>query len=161
MKSALIENGVVINMILGQIDGAVPCGDEAAIGWIFDDGVFLAPTRPDTEHIVPPPPTAESVRAECARRMAGLVAQYKTEERETWPMQVAEAQAVLAGRAGEAIMLPLLAAARGLTVQVFAGAVLQTANATKAATAQLLAAQARMLAMPAIPADYTLDAWWV
>ena len=114
---------------------------------------------PDAD-VVTPHPTAENVRAECARRMATLVAQYAPEERETWPMQLAEAQVVLAGRAGEAIMLPLLAAARGLTVQVFAGAVLQTANATKAATAQLLAAQARMLAMPDIPLDYTDDAWW-
>ena len=115
---------------------------------------------PDAD-VVTPHPTAENVRAECARRMATLVAQYAPEERETWPMKVAEAHAVLAGRAGEAIMLPLLAAARGLTVQVFAGAVLQTANVTKAATAQLLAAQARMLAMPDIPLDYTDDAWWV
>lgn len=112
------------------------------------------------EPYVPAPPAPEEIRAECARRMAALVAQYSAEERETWPIQVAEAQAVMAGQTEGLVMLPELAAARGLPVATFAGAVLQVANATKAATAHLLGAQAKMLAMAEIPNDYADDRWW-
>lgn len=107
----------------------------------------------------PPAPSAHDVRAECARRLTAVVAGYTPEERETWPVQIAEARAVVAG-AAEAPMLTVLAAARGLPLSAFAAAVLQVTAATTAATAKLLAAQARMLAMPAIPADYTADHWW-
>lgn len=128
-----------------------------AAGQIIAAGADGAPVLVDAPP--PPPPTTDAVRAECARRMAAIVAQYSPEERETWPIQVAEAQAVLAGGA-EALMLAPLAAARGLPLAVFAGAVVQTANATKAATAKLLAAQARMLALPEIPSDFADDKWW-
>jgi hypothetical protein len=105
------------------------------------------------------PTTPQDVRAECARRLSAIVAQYAPEERETWPIQVAEAESVLAGGA-DAPMLTPLAEARCLPLAVFAGAVLQTANATKAASAKLLAAQARLLAMPAIPRNFAGDEWW-
>lgn len=103
--------------------------------------------------------TAADVRAECARRLSAVVAGYTQEERETWPVQIAEAKAVAAG-ATDAPMLSALAAARGLSLAAFAAAVLQVTAATTVATASLLAAQARLLAMPAIPADYTADEWW-
>lgn len=107
----------------------------------------------------PPPLTPTDVRAECARRMSAIVAGYTTEERETWPVQIAEARAVVAG-ATEAPMLAALAAARGLPLAAFANAVLQVTAATTAATAALLAAQARLLAMHPIPADFADDKWW-
>lgn len=111
------------------------------------------------EPLAPPPPSEADVRAECARRLAAVVAGYTPEERETWPVQIAEAQAVIGG-ATTAPMLSALAEARGLPLATFAAAVLQIAAATKQATAKLLAAQARLLAMPEIPADYAADEWW-
>lgn len=128
-----------------------------AAGQIITAGADGAPVLADLPP--QPPPTIDAVRSECVRRMAAIVSQYSPEERETWPIQVAEAQAVLAGET-EAMMLVPLAAARGLPLAVFAGAVVQAANATKAATAKLLAAQARMLVLPEIPSDITADKWW-
>lgn len=43
MKSAIIEDGVVVNIILGEIEGSVECGDDVAIGWRYEGETFSAP----------------------------------------------------------------------------------------------------------------------
>lgn len=51
MRSAIIENGVVVNVIIGEVPGSIPCG-EAGIGWSYDGETFSAPPPPEPE-----PPT--------------------------------------------------------------------------------------------------------
>ena len=41
MKSAIVENGVVTNVIIGSVDGSVPCGDDIDIGWLYDGAIFV------------------------------------------------------------------------------------------------------------------------
>jgi len=46
MKSAQIENGKVVNVILGSMEGFISCPDDVSIGWLYAEGVFTAPTPP-------------------------------------------------------------------------------------------------------------------
>ena len=102
----------------------------------------------------PPAPTAADVRGEAARVMKDLAGDYLDEERETWPTQVAEARAVLADPEALTPMLGPLADARGLTMPEMAERVLGLSDALAAPTGRVLAAQARLLAMDPIPANY-------
>ncbi|MCH8622638.1 hypothetical protein [Undibacterium sp. TS12] len=43
MKSAEIKNGIVVNVVLGQVAGYVPCDDTVAIGDHWDGQVFTKP----------------------------------------------------------------------------------------------------------------------
>jgi hypothetical protein len=103
---------------------------------------------------VPPAPTAGDVKAEAARRLRAIAGDYTPEERETWAAQVAEAEA------GHGPMLTALAAARGLTVAQMASLVLSKRDAYAAASGAVLAAQATLLAMDPIPADYADNSRW-
>ena len=53
MNSAKIEDGIVVNVAVGIVDGYIECPDFAGIGWLYSDGVFTAPPKPEPE-----PPTA-------------------------------------------------------------------------------------------------------
>lgn len=57
MKSAQIENGKVVNVILGSMEGFISCSDEVGIGWLYAEGVFTAPPPPVP--VVPVPPIYE------------------------------------------------------------------------------------------------------
>jgi hypothetical protein len=46
MKSAQIENGKVVNVILGSMEGYISCPDDVGIGWLYAEGVFTAPPPP-------------------------------------------------------------------------------------------------------------------
>jgi hypothetical protein len=59
MNSAKIENGVVSSVAVGMVDGYIDCGDIVGIGWAYSDGVFTAPTQPESE----PPTIAEQIAA--------------------------------------------------------------------------------------------------
>lgn len=48
MRSAIVENGVVVNVIMGELAGSIPCG-EAGIGWSYDGETFSAPPPPEPE----------------------------------------------------------------------------------------------------------------
>lgn len=103
---------------------------------------------------------AAGIRAESARRMSLIAAPYSREERETWPVQIAEAEAYTADAQAAVPMLTAIAAPRGLTVAQMAALVLSLRDAFKAATGAILAAQAALLAATPIPADYTADEYW-
>ena len=103
---------------------------------------------------------AAGVRAEAALRMSLLAAPYSREERETWPVQIAEAEAFTADAQAAVPMLTAIAAPRGLTVAQMAALVLSLRDGFKAATGAILAAQAALLAMDPIPANYTADEHW-
>lgn len=42
-KYAKTENGIVTNIIEGQADGYISCGDEVNIGWTYSNNTFSAP----------------------------------------------------------------------------------------------------------------------
>ncbi|MEF2554053.1 hypothetical protein VQ042_22385 [Aurantimonas sp. A2-1-M11] len=43
MRSAIIEDGAVVNVIMGKIEGSIPCGEDVGIGWSHDGQTFAAP----------------------------------------------------------------------------------------------------------------------
>lgn len=50
MRSAIIENGIVVNVIVGEAPGSVSCGDGVGIGWAYDGADFIAPaSEPEPE----------------------------------------------------------------------------------------------------------------
>ncbi len=104
--------------------------------------------------------SSDMVRAEGARRLALIGSPYSKEERETWPRQVEEAKAFAADENAETTLLAGLADARGITVAQMAAVVTVKANAFAAAARDILAAQARLLAMDPIPADYADASRW-
>ena len=53
MRSAIIENGVVINVIVGTIPGSIECPPEIGIGWTYDGSTFTPPPAPDPEPVPP------------------------------------------------------------------------------------------------------------
>ncbi|PIY28408.1 MAG: hypothetical protein COZ09_10185 [Comamonadaceae bacterium CG_4_10_14_3_um_filter_60_42] len=106
------------------------------------------------------PVTAAHVRAEAARRMALIAQPYSREERETWPQQIAEAEAYMAGDQSDMPMLTVIAMPRGLTVAQMATLVLTLRAQFKAATAAILAAQATLIAMDPIPQDFADAEYW-
>lgn len=69
MRSAIIENGVVVNVITGEIPGSVECDPEVSKGWSYDGSSFAPPPAPAA-----PAPTSQDVNAERDRRVvAGRV----------------------------------------------------------------------------------------
>lgn len=50
MRSAIIENGIVQNITLGEMDGGVECPDFVGIGWLFDGEVYSSPPLSDEEN---------------------------------------------------------------------------------------------------------------
>ena len=53
MRSAIVADGIVMNVILGQIEGSVPCDEKVAIGWSWDGARFAAPLAPEPEAVDP------------------------------------------------------------------------------------------------------------
>jgi hypothetical protein len=46
MKSAIIENGIVINTIVGELPESIPCDPSVGIGWAYNGTSFIAPVQP-------------------------------------------------------------------------------------------------------------------
>ena len=103
------------------------------------------------------------ITAERDRRIEALGEGYTPTERETWPVQISEAQALLADPEAPAPMLRLVAASRGVTPVQMAERVMQLASAKAAASGAILAA-GRRLADAAnagnLPEDWTDDKHW-
>lgn len=43
MKSAEIQNGIVVNIVLGMVAGYIPCDDNVSIGDFWDGHIFSKP----------------------------------------------------------------------------------------------------------------------
>lgn len=156
-------------------DGSIDCEIEHPIyGWIpytCRDGSGEAQMQDiwnrlqemDIAPYVPPAVTEAQVRAEAQRRLEAIGSPYTPAERETWGPQVAEAERYLAAEPGDNAPTPLLgplAEARGISITEMAALVLGKRDAYAAASGAILAAQARLLAMDPIPADYADDSRW-
>jgi len=68
MRSALIENGIVTNVIIGEMAGYIPCGNDVGNGYLYDGAVFSAP---------PPPPEvlAEEQEKKCNNMKGAMMSQ--------------------------------------------------------------------------------------
>lgn len=159
MRLAQIENGVVVNVI--EVDpqdvpewaADWPEAGNAGPGSAYDGQTFTAPVEVSTA-------TAEDVRAEAARRLSLLASPYSREERETWHIQVAEAEAFAADVQADVPMLAAIAAPRNITVAQMASLVLKLRDSFRSATAKILAAQASLMSRDPIPTDYQNDQYW-
>jgi len=49
MRSAIIKDGEVINVIKGSIPGSIECPPEVGIGWTYDGSTFTPPPNPEPE----------------------------------------------------------------------------------------------------------------
>jgi hypothetical protein len=56
MRSAIIADGIVTNVIMGSLPESIACENEVGIGWSYDGVNFIPPA--------PEPPTAGDIRAE-------------------------------------------------------------------------------------------------
>ncbi len=78
VKSAKIENGIAVNIIVGELEGYVPCPDYVGIGWRDVSGGWVEPVTATVE-----PAPLEQLRAKMSispvqlrqrLRAAGLLA---------------------------------------------------------------------------------------
>ena len=132
--------------------------DDAAVAALYEAALLMEPAA----YIAPPPPPASpaDVRREAARRLEQLASDYAPAERETWPVQVAEARALAADPQAPTPMLTALAAGRAVSVPGLAALVLNKADALAVASGAILAAQAALLTQDPIPTDYAGDGHW-
>ena len=100
----------------------------------------------------------DKVRQEAAERLQSIAADYSEAERETWPTQIEEAEAVKADPNAAAPFLRALAEAGGITPNAMADTILAKRDAFRAAAAVILAKQRTLLAMDPIPTDF--EKWW-
>lgn len=56
MRSAILQDGVVANVIVGEVPGSIPCPPEVGVGWTYSGGSFSPPAQE------PVPLTAELMR---------------------------------------------------------------------------------------------------
>lgn len=154
-------------------DGSYTCEvNHPSLGWIpftavaddteqFGRDLFAAIAEAgDAAAYQPPAPRAADVRAEGARRLRHLVAEYSDEERETWMQQVEEAQALGADAETPVPLLTALAARRTETVAELAALILQKSAQYKLAAGQVLSSQSALLQMDDIPGDFADDRHW-
>ncbi len=71
MRSAILENGLVVNVILGQLGDSIPCADAISIGWLHDGTSFLPPLP-----AVPVPPAVAEYE-EAVQRVIDETARQK------------------------------------------------------------------------------------
>lgn len=62
-KSAKVENGTVVQVIMGELPGYEPCSDEVQIGWLHDGEAFITPP-PEPEPGLPIDELWDALRAE-------------------------------------------------------------------------------------------------
>lgn len=159
-----LEPGVYL-IPAGCVEVAPPQIEEGFFAqWADGEWIVEAELEPEPdvqpERAKPGPATQQHVRFEAGRRIAALGAEYTPEERETWPVQVSEAKAIMADAAALAPLLSAIATARVVPIEAMAQVVLTKAQQLAAATGAILAAQAVLLAQEPIPDDYADDKYW-
>lgn len=102
----------------------------------------------------------DKVREEGSRRLQAIASGYTEAERETWPTQIEEAEAVKADPSARAPLVKALAKTDGITPEAMADAILANRDAFRTTAAVILAKQRALLAMDPIPMDFDNDKWW-
>ena len=59
MRSAMIKDGVVVNVIVGSLPGSIECPPEVGPGWTYDGSTFTPP--PEREPEPEPEPAPQSI----------------------------------------------------------------------------------------------------
>lgn len=108
----------------------------------------------------PEPPTEDDVRAEGERRLQVVAGKYRLGERDTWPIQVAEAQAWTADNQATVPFLTAEAAETGETVADLVARIFAKQAEFVGPAGAVIGAQRALIAMDPIPADFADDAWW-
>lgn len=139
-----------------------PPDDVAGFDRVFSEGEwrYVSQIEPTPEPVVTPVISKNLVRVEAGRRLELLARPYVAAERETWPTQMKEAEALSVNPAASAPLLSRRAAARSMAVADYAANVLAKEALFSAASGDILAAQDRLLALSPIPANYDDDAYW-
>lgn len=105
---------------------------------------------------------AIKLRNEGSLRLSQLAGDYQPEERETWPIQSAEARAWLADNTASTPLLSALATARGISLEYLVGLVMENVALFEAASGAILGQQQALIvqlyAAPTL-ADALAVAW--
>lgn len=157
MRSAIIENGSVVNVIVGTVEGAIECADEVSIGWHYVDGVFSEPTNVvDLDELKVTLKARVDAAAEAERKRYITAGEGQAL---TYQRKADEAKACLAASDPQPADYPMLAAEIGITAETLLG-VAETVNAAHYAWLAIGAPieRARLGAKVAIDATTTADA---
>ena len=124
----------------------VPCDATIRQGWSYDGVEFRPPAGPALEEVRAA--KLAEVMAGYSAAFAPIEAIYPREERETWPIQLEEARAVLADPDAETPMLSIMVAVRGKgeTIAEFAGVVMANNTMYRQFAAYITGQQQRMYA---------------
>jgi len=146
------RNGVVINRIKAAslADASMLCPDGAGVAVRQDDSRDIEREKAAYE---------KAVRAEAARRLSVAVGPYTPQERDTWPVQISEAQKVLKDGGGSSILEPL-AESRGISIEQMAQLVLDKSAAFQEVSGAILAAQKTLLDANTPISDYASNKHW-
>ena len=90
-------------------------------------------------------PKEKEIRLEGGKRLEALAAPYGPEERESWATQQREARAWLVDNTAATPMLSAMATARGITLAVMVGKVMENVALFEAAAGQILGQQQALL----------------
>lgn len=78
MRYAIVESGIVVNVVLAESEYAAKQGwiecPEAGPGWSYADGVFTAPPEPSPTTESAPTPTKEQLLAQLQALQAQIQA---------------------------------------------------------------------------------------
>jgi len=122
--------------------------------WVFNGDVIDIDPAKSKEILT------DKIRQEGAERLQSIAADYSEAERETWPTQIEDAEALKANPNAAAPLVRSLATADSITPDAMANAILAKRDAYRAAAAVILAKQRTLLAMDLIPTDFDHDKWW-
>lgn len=118
---------------------------------------------PETEEYVAPEPEPVlpgAVRSEANRRLVAMASAYTPAERETWSVQIAEANALTANADAPALLLRALTNNDAEALELLRARVLMLAGEFAAASGAILRARNIILDLDPIPSDYGDDSRW-
>lgn len=49
MRSAIVDDGIVVNVIVGAVDGSITCEPDVGVGWAYDGENFTPPPSVEPE----------------------------------------------------------------------------------------------------------------
>ena len=78
MRTAIIENGKVVNVILGQIDGSIEIPNEFGIGDLYENGEFKKAPIVEPEIVIEIPQTITKLQAMKQMKVIGKWEAFKT-----------------------------------------------------------------------------------
>lgn len=169
MMYARCKNEVVVEVISWNPEGRyhpdvakafLPAPDDVAVGWTCADGVFAPPpTHPEADLALAGERKLGEIMAGSNACAALVKARYSVLEVDSWPVQQAQAETVLAGGAlADDALLTTLAAANNISLEDFARRVMANVAAAEAVTRSILAQQqAYETRLKAIMADESAE----